>query len=174
MHSEICIEGDAMQLGDGLAVGGTVWKGTDGAAVSYCCGKSIYGQGVLLNELGTTINAQVEALGHGKWWLDRKTGSNKRYCQQCMCSIVITKETNGNRQMLSTKWIEHSRVLVAVSPAAKCIRMLSDPSRINGIKSKGIHASCKGKVLVERNNYATYSMGNVSIIPDFKIVFPKG
>ena len=41
-----------------------VWKGMDGAATSYCCGKSIYGQGIL------TIDAQVEAPEHGKWWLD--------------------------------------------------------------------------------------------------------
>jgi hypothetical protein len=33
MRSELCIDSDATRLVDGLAVGGTVWKGTDGAAV---------------------------------------------------------------------------------------------------------------------------------------------
>jgi hypothetical protein len=66
MHSKLCIDGDATRLVDGLAVGGTVWKGTDGTAVSYRCGKSIYGQGVLSAKLGITIDAQVEAPGHGK------------------------------------------------------------------------------------------------------------
>ena len=35
MRSELCIDGDATQLIEGLELGGTVWKGTDGAAVSY-------------------------------------------------------------------------------------------------------------------------------------------
>jgi hypothetical protein len=174
MRSELCIDGDATRLVDGLAVGGTVWKGTDGAAVSYCCGKSIYGQGVLSAELGITIDAQVEAHGHGKWWLDVKTGADKRYCQQCMCSIVTPEETNANRQMLSAKWIDRGGDLVAVSPAAECVRMLSDPFRINGVKSEGMRAKREGKALVERNDYTTYSMDDVSIIPDWKIVFPKG
>jgi hypothetical protein len=79
MHRELCIDGNVTQLIDGLEMGQTVWKGTDGAAVSYRCSKSIYGQGVLSAKLGITIDAQVEAPGHGKWWLDGKTGSDKCY-----------------------------------------------------------------------------------------------
>ena len=45
MHCKLCIDGCATQLVDGLMVGGTFWKGTDGAATLYCCGKSIYCQG---------------------------------------------------------------------------------------------------------------------------------
>ncbi len=41
MHCKLCIDGCATQLVDGLMVGGTVWKGTDGAATLYHCGKSI-------------------------------------------------------------------------------------------------------------------------------------
>ncbi len=78
MHCELCVDGFAMQFVEGLMVGGTVWKGIDGAATSYCCGKSIYSQGKLSAELHITINAQVEAPGHGKWWLDGMAGSNKR------------------------------------------------------------------------------------------------
>jgi hypothetical protein len=51
MRSELCIDGDATQLIDGLEKGGTVWKGTDAAAVSYRCSKSIYGQGVGLQSM---------------------------------------------------------------------------------------------------------------------------
>ena len=103
MHAELCVDRDVTQLVDELAVNGTVWKGTDGAATSYRCGKSIYGQGILSAELSITIDAQVEALGHGKWWLDGKTGNDKRYCQQCMCSIVTPEAevTNGVRPMHS-------------------------------------------------------------------------
>jgi len=74
MQSELCIDGNATQLVEGLNDGGTVWKGTDGAAVSYRCGKLIYGQAKLSSLLHVTIDAQVEAPGHGKWWLDGKTG----------------------------------------------------------------------------------------------------
>jgi hypothetical protein len=35
MCSELCIEGNVMQLVERLAVGGTVWKGMDGTAVLY-------------------------------------------------------------------------------------------------------------------------------------------
>jgi len=39
--------------------------------------------------------------------------------------------------------------------------MLSDPSRINGIKSEGMRAK-----LVEKNDYATYRMEDVPPIPE--------
>ncbi len=67
MHCKLCVNGSATQLVEGLMVGGTVWKGTDGAAMSYHCGKSIYGQGKFSAELHITIDAQVKAPGHGKW-----------------------------------------------------------------------------------------------------------
>ncbi len=35
MRNELCIEGNPLDLVEGLSVGGMVWKGTDGAAVSY-------------------------------------------------------------------------------------------------------------------------------------------
>jgi len=67
MQSELCIDGNMTQLVEGLNDGGTVWKGTDGAAITYRCGKSIYGQAKLSPLLHMTINAQVETPGHGKW-----------------------------------------------------------------------------------------------------------
>ncbi len=99
------------------------------------------------------INAQVEVLGHGKWRLDGKMGSDKHYCQQCTCSIITPEAADSGKQMLSAKWIDCSGVLIAVSPAAACICMLSDTTCINGIKSKGMRASHKGNGLVERNDY---------------------
>ncbi len=143
-------------------VGGTVWKGTDGTAMSYCCGKSIYGQGKLLGE-------QL-----GKWWLDGKTGSDKHYCQQCMCCILVPKTAHGGRQMLSAKWIEHNGITVAVSPADECICLLSNPACLNGIKSKGMRSKRKGRALVMHNEYMTYTMTDVPPLPDYKVVLPKG
>jgi hypothetical protein len=64
-------------------------------------------------------------------------------------------------------------VAVAVSPAAKCVRMLSDPSRINRIKSKGMRTKQEGSMLVERNNYMAYSMEDIPPIPDYKIKMEK-
>jgi hypothetical protein len=173
MRCELCINGSATQLVEGLMVGGTVWKGTDSADTSYHCGKSIYGQGKLLAELQITINAQVEAPGHGKWWLNGKTGSDKHYCQQCMCCILTPEMAQGGRQMLSAKWIERNGINIFVSPADECIRLLSDPT-LNGIKSKGMRAKCNGRVLVVQNNYMTYTMENVLLLPDYKVVLPKG
>jgi hypothetical protein len=95
MHCELCADGCAMQLVNGLMVGSTVWKGTDGAFTSYHCGKSIYGKGKLSAELHITIDVQVKAPGHGKRWLDGKTGSDKRYCQQCRCCILTPETANG-------------------------------------------------------------------------------
>jgi hypothetical protein len=92
MRDELCVDVDANNLVEGLSQNWTVWKGTDGAAALYRCGKSIYGQGRLSAELSVTIDAQVEAPGHGKWWLDGKTGSDKRFCQQCKCAINTPKE----------------------------------------------------------------------------------
>ena len=63
---------------------------------------------------------------------------------------------------------------VAVSPAAECVRMLSDPSRINGIKSKGMRTKQEGTALVERNDYVVYSMEDAPPIPEYKIEMEKG
>jgi hypothetical protein len=35
MRDELCVDGNPLDLVEGLTVGGTVWKGTDGAAVTY-------------------------------------------------------------------------------------------------------------------------------------------
>jgi hypothetical protein len=172
MHSKLCVDGCAMQLVDRLMVGGTVWKGTDSATTLYRCGKSIYGQGKLSAELHITIDAQVKALGHGKWWLNGKMGSDKRYCQQCTCCILMPETANGGRQMLSAKWIE--LISIAVSLADKCDRLLSNPACSNGIKSKGVRAKCEGRALVVRNNYMTYTMMDVPPLLDYKVVLPKG
>jgi hypothetical protein len=75
MRAKLCVDGDITKLVDGLAINGTVWKGTDGCASSYICSKPIFGQGILSAEWGITIDVQVEAPGQGKWWLDRKTRS---------------------------------------------------------------------------------------------------
>ena len=49
--------------------------------------------------------------------------------------------------------------------------MPRDPSGINGIKSKGMWAKRKGKALVSHNeDYASYTMGDVLPIPDYKVV----
>ncbi len=132
------------------------------------------GQTLLSSELGVTIDAQVEVPGHGKWWLDGKTGSNKRYYQQCMCSIITLEAEDSGKHMLSAKWIDHGGELVAVSPATECVRMLSNPACINGVKSKGMRASHEGKAKVERNTYECYTMANVDTIPNYKIEFPNG
>ena len=168
------MRGDTDYLVEGLSRGGTVWKGSDGAAVSYRCGKSIYGQGRLSAEVGITIDAQVEAPGHGKWWLDGKTGSDKRFCQQCMCAINTPGEVGSGKQMMSARWVEREEVKVAGSPAAECVRMLSDPARVSGIKSEGMRKKREVAALVERNTYTQYNMADVPSIPEYKIVLEKG
>ena len=65
MHCKLCVDGDATQLVKGLDIGGTVLKGTDGAALSYHCGKSIFGQALLLAELKNTIDVHVKVPGRG-------------------------------------------------------------------------------------------------------------
>ena len=174
MRDKLCVNGNPLDLVEGLTVRGTVWKGTDWAAVMYRCGKSIYGQSILSPELLVAIDAQVEASCFGKWWLDGKMGSDKRFCQQCMCSIITPEATDSVKCMQSAKWIDCDRLLVAVSPAAECDHLLSNPTFLNGIKSKGMQAKQEGKALVERNTYESYMMDDVPPIPNFKIAFAKG
>jgi hypothetical protein len=66
MRNELCIGSNPLDLVNGFDVGGTVWKGTDSAAVSYHCGKVIYGKTILSSELLVAINVQVEVPVHGK------------------------------------------------------------------------------------------------------------
>ena len=92
-----------------------------------------------------------------------------------MCAINTQgEETHNNKPMSSAKWIDDGGDFVAVSPADECVRMLNDPFRVNGIKSEGMRAKREGKALVELNDYITYTMADVPIIPDWKISFPKG
>jgi hypothetical protein len=44
---------------------------------------------------------------------------------------------------------------------------------LNGIKSEGMRAKCKGRALVVQNNYMTYTMENGPPLPDYKVVLPK-
>jgi hypothetical protein len=75
-----------------------------------------------------------------------------------MCCILMPEMAQGGRQMLSAKWIEHNGINIAVSPADECVHLLSDPTHLNGIKSKGMQAKRKGRVLVVQNDYMTYTM----------------
>jgi hypothetical protein len=150
MHCELWKDRDTMQLVNGITFGGMVWKGTDGTITLYCCGKSIYNQGKLLAKLH--IDVQVEVLRHGKRWLDGKMGFNKRYCQQCMCCIMTPETAIGRMQMLSAKWIERDSNTFAMSPANKCVHLLSNPMHLNSIKSKGMQAKRKGRALVSHND----------------------
>lgn len=76
--------------------------------------------------------------------------------------------------MMSAKWVEREGVLVAVSPAVECVRMLSDPAQVNGIKSERVRAKREGDARIERNTYEAYSMNDVKAIPNFKIELEKG
>ena len=143
--------------------------------MSYRCGKLIYGQGVLLAELGITINAQVEVPGHGKGgWTGIRGVMSSIASSACVQLTHAGEETSNNKPMSSAKWIDDGGDFVAVSPAKECVRMLNDPFCINGIKCKGMHAKREGKALVECNDSITYTMADVPIIPDWKISFPKG
>ena len=76
--------------------------------------------------------------------------------------------------MLKAKWIDcGGGDYIAVSPAAKCVCLLSNPARVSGIKSKGMWSKLETKALVERNDYATYTMDNVPPLPDYKVILPK-
>jgi hypothetical protein len=52
--------------------------------------------------------------------------------------------------------------------------MLSDPARVNGIKSEGMRAKREEGAKIECNTYEAYSMNDVKAIPNFKIELEKG
>jgi hypothetical protein len=91
-----------------------------------------------------------------------------------MCCILTPEMAQGGRQMVLAKWIECDGINIAVSPADECICLLSDPTRLNGIKSKGMWAKRKGRVLVVQNNHMAYTVENVPPLPDYKVVLLKG
>jgi hypothetical protein len=91
-----------------------------------------------------------------------------------MCSIITLEAADSGKHMQSAKWTDCKGLLVAVSPATECVCLLSDPTRIASIKSKGMRAKQEGKVLVERNTYKSYTMDDVPHIPNYNITFPKG
>ena len=52
--------------------------------------------------------------------------------------------------------------------------MVSNPSWINVIESKGMRPKREVTTLVEQNDYAAYSMADVSLILEYKLVLEKG
>jgi hypothetical protein len=76
-----------------------------------------------------------------------------------MCCIVYPEVEDSGKNMLSAKWVERDRETIAVSPADECVCLRSNPSRVIGIKSKGMRAKRDRKALVLRNNYASYDGG---------------
>ena len=84
-----------------------------------------------------------------------------------MCSIITPEAADSGKQMQSAKWINHGGLLVAVSPATECVHVLSNPARINSIKSKGIQSNQEGKALVEQNTYKSCTMDDVPSIPNY-------
>jgi hypothetical protein len=76
--------------------------------------------------------------------------------------------------MLSAKWIERDGITIAVSPADKCVCLLSNPARLNGIKSKGMWSKCNERALAMCNNYMTYTMMDAPPLLDYTGVLPKG
>jgi hypothetical protein len=93
-----------------------------------------------------------------------------------MSSVVMPKEDNrGKQKMLNAKWNDRGGGDdIAVSPAAKCVCLLSDLVHVSSIKSEGMWSKRKAKALVECNDYATYTMDDVPPLPDYKVILPKG
>ena len=76
----------------------------------------------------------------------------------------------GKQKMLNAKWIDRGGGDdVAVSPAAKCVCLLSNPACVSGVKNKGMRSKREAKA-----DYATFTMGNVPPLPDYKMILPKG
>ena len=81
---------------------------------------------------------------------------------------------DSSKNMLSAKWVERDEATVRVSLADKCICLLNNPARVNGIKSKVMWAKHKRKALALRNDYMSYTMADVPHNWDYKVVLPKG
>ena len=89
MRCKLCVDGDPTQLVEGLDIGGTALKGTDGAGPSYRCGKSIYGQSLLSAELNITIDFHVEAPGTASGGSTERRGPTSASASgACAASIV--------------------------------------------------------------------------------------
>jgi hypothetical protein len=87
-----------------------------------------------------------------------------------MCCILMPEMASGGRRMLSAKWIERDGITIAVSPADKCVCLLSNPACLNDIMSKGMQVKHEGRALVMRNDYMTYTMTDVLPLPNYKVV----
>ena len=76
--------------------------------------------------------------------------------------------------MRAAKWTEGGGEVKAASPAVECVRLLGAPERAAGVKGEGMRAKQESQALVERNDYAVYSMADVDPLPDHKVVLSPG
>jgi hypothetical protein len=51
--------------------------------------------------------------------------------------IYSPKAANSGREIQAAKWIKWGGESITVSPAEECVCLLSNPTRINRIKSEG-------------------------------------
>ena len=79
---------------------------------------------------------------------------------------------------VNAKWIDRGGGDdVAVSPAAECVRLLSDPARVSGIKSEGMRSKREAKALVDvgySRRYPKYSRPLFSSIPPYRVARDSG
>jgi hypothetical protein len=91
-----------------------------------------------------------------------------------MHSIITPEAVDSGKKMLFAKWIDCSRVLVAVSPAAERVCMLRDTALINGIKKQGDVGKSQGECVGGAQWLQMLHDGWHPPIPNYKIVFSKG
>ena len=101
-----------------------------------------------------SADAILRAGSTGAWPVvaRRKDGSHKCFCQRCMCCIIFPEVVDGNMNTLSTKWVDRDGETITVSPADEFVRLLSDPSRVNRIKSKCMRTKRDCNALVSCND----------------------
>ena len=127
----------------------TLFDNTDGCASQYRCGNALFLLSLLASAYGIVIDRAIGAPGHGKDLIDGMNAVDKRFLQEAMRRLAKAAGDEESNRMEPSTMVEGE----AKSLAAECIRLCSDKSRAEGVKSAGKYAKREGAAPMRERHY---------------------
>ena len=107
----------------------TIWEQTDGCAEQYRSCAAFFLLSALSQTFDVTIDRAIGAPGHGKDVVDGLNAVDKKYLANMTAKTVTPEQDTSNKKMQAHACTEEQNT----SLAAECQRLLSHPSRKDGV-----------------------------------------
>jgi len=127
----------------------TNWDNTDGCAKQYRCGTALFMLTILAMQLGIVIDRAIGAPGHGKSDIDGLMAVDKVFLRSLFRMILIPEAREGEKRFNAATMKDGKET----SLATQCVKVCSDPSRVNGVKSNNKHSKREEARVIKLRKY---------------------